>query len=295
MNDRPKKPRPQGQLFPPPEGESEDVSVHPRSTEEDRHRQIVEWRGDEPWWAARPSSPVLGPWADQEVAALEALPDDLDALDAMDKILPAVFPDTRVTAPDDGYLLIRQGINTKRDPELARLEAPAFFLDLETLGFHGRPLFLIGLLARLDNSWEVVQLLARDYAEEEAILQKFCELAEVEPVWQSFNGKSFDVPFLRNRAAFFRIRFPEPEEHLDLLHAARRVYKKVLPNCRLQTLEANLFDRVRVRDLPGWGIPEVYHEFVRTGRLRDVLRVLLHNREDLITLARLHVHLSEDS
>jgi uncharacterized protein YprB with RNaseH-like and TPR domain len=39
----------------------------------------------------------------------------------------------------------------------------------------------------------------------------------------------------------------------------------------------------------------VYHEFVRTGRLRDVLRVLLHNREDLITLARLHVHLSEDS
>ena len=119
----------------------------------------------------------------------------------------------------------------------------------------------------------------------------FADVAAEQTPWVSFNGKTFDLPFLRERARFHHLPLPEPREHLDLLHAARRVYKGVLPNCRLQTLESALFARYRYRDLPGDEIPAAYHDYVRTGEEEDMVRILRHNRDDLVTLARLHVHL----
>ncbi len=180
------------------------------------------------------------------------------------------------------------------DPQLTSfLEGDELFFDVETLGFHGRQLFLVGVVVWAGSAWTTRQLLARDYAEEEAVVADFAELASASPMWISFNGKSFDAPFLRSRAAFYRRKLPEPEVHLDLLHGARRVYRKLLPDCRLQTLEARIFGRYRVRDLPGREVPHAYHEYVRTGRADDLIRILRHNRDDLQSLIRLHQHLLE--
>lgn len=173
------------------------------------------------------------------------------------------------------------------------LEGDELFFDVETLGFHGRQLFLVGAILHEASGWMVRQLLARDYAEEEAVVADFAEIARSRSMWISFNGKAFDAPFLRSRAAFYRRQLPEPEVHLDLLHGARRVYRKLLPDCRLQTLEARIFGRYRVRDLPGREVPGAYHEYVRTGRVDDLLRILRHNRDDLQSLVRLHQHLME--
>ncbi|MCA9730152.1 MAG: ribonuclease H-like domain-containing protein, partial [Candidatus Eisenbacteria bacterium] len=105
-------------------------------------------------------------------------------------------------------------------PEYARLDHPLgipaprilegdeLFFDVETLGFHGRQLFLVGAVMRDGEDWTVRQLLARDYAEEEAIVAGFAEMARLRPFWVSFNGKAFDAPFLRNRAAFYRLTLP---------------------------------------------------------------------------------------
>ncbi len=204
------------------------------------------------------------------------------------------FPDAAVEFPDGAYCRIVHRLgDLSRDPELSGLGNDGLYFDLETCGFHGHPLFLIGIMVRWESSWAVIQLLARDYAEEESILEAFGDHGEVEKAWVSFNGKSFDHPFLRNRALYHRLVLPEPDEHRDLLHAARRVYKGVLPNCKLQTLESVLFQRYRYRDLPGGEIPEAYHDYVRTGEEEDMVRVLRHNREDLVTLARLDVHLRD--
>jgi len=179
---------------------------------------------------------------------------------------------------------------------LDRLPRDCLFFDLETLGFLGHPLFLIGLLRHVPRRrrWEVVQLLARDYTEEEAVLEAFAREGRGKLRWVSFNGKSFDLPFLRSRASFYGVRLPEPRLHQDLLPLARRVYRGVLPNCRLQTLEMHLFGRYRLRDLGGAEIPAAYHDFVRTGETEDMARILLHNRDDLISLVRLLAHLEEE-
>jgi uncharacterized protein YprB with RNaseH-like and TPR domain len=173
----------------------------------------------------------------------------------------------------------------------AELQGDELFLDVETLGFHGRQIFLVGVVLRDEGRWSIRQLFARDYSEEEGVVDSFVALARDRPVWISFNGKSFDAPFLRTRAAFYRLTLPEPEMHLDLLHGARRIYRRLLPDCRLQTLEARIFGRYRARDLPGREVPGAYHEFVRTGRGEDLRRILIHNRDDLESLVRLHEHL----
>ena len=75
--------------------------------------------------------------------------------------------------------------------------------------------------------------------------------------------------------------------HIDLLHHSRRVWRQQLPNCRLQTLERYICGRHRVGDLPGSEIPEAYHDYVRTGGLRQVRAILHHNALDLVTLLQL--------
>jgi uncharacterized protein YprB with RNaseH-like and TPR domain len=73
--------------------------------------------------------------------------------------------------------------------------------------------------------------------------------------------------------------------HRDLLYDARRRWRAVLPDCRLQTVERRILGRGREDDIPGHAIPDAYHAFVRTGDAADVVRILDHNVTDLVSLA----------
>jgi uncharacterized protein YprB with RNaseH-like and TPR domain len=79
---------------------------------------------------------------------------------------------------------------------------------------------------------------------------------------------------------------------VDLLYAARRVFRSMLPNCRLVTVERHLRRVDREGDIPGRYIPDAYHDYVRTGDARVMHNVLYHNRMDLFTMAVIVTHLS---
>ena len=74
--------------------------------------------------------------------------------------------------------------------------------------------------------------------------------------------------------------------HLDLLHCARRVYKRRLGSVRLIHLEEQILGFTRVDDIPGELIPETYLGFVR-GRVpaSALAPIVEHNRNDLVALA----------
>jgi len=202
------------------------------------------------------------------------------------------FPKARWEAPGDKLGVLTHRVRIPgRGPSLPEGH---LFIDLETLGFVGRPLFLVGLFhATGRREGDLIQLLARDYSEEEDTIRFFSKAFASIPTWVTFNGKSFDVPTLHLRCAYYRIRKPRPEAHVDLLHLARRHFSGVLPDCRLKTLERRVCGRSRINDLDGSEVPNAYHRFVREGDPNWLEPILRHNRDDLITLAELFLVLEE--
>lgn len=177
------------------------------------------------------------------------------------------------------------------EPLEAAKPAETALIDTETAGFHGRPLFLVGLLRWQGDGLGLTQLFARDYAEEAAVLERLAGLLPGLGLLISFNGKAFDWPFVRDRMSYHRLRCEEAPAHLDLLHPSRRRWRERLPNCKLQTLERYLCGRWRSGDLPSHEIPQRYHDFVREQDARLIAPVFHHNRLDLITMAELLVAL----
>ena len=167
------------------------------------------------------------------------------------------------------------------------LPADFIFMDIETTGLSGSPLFLVGVMIWENGGFEVRQFLARDYAEEGAVIASFIEACSDTRLLVTFNGKTFDLPFIRARAAVNKLSFDLDLAHLDLLQVGRRVWGRSLPNCKLQTLERFVCGRTRVGDIPGSEIPDAYHEYVRTRNARQIVDVLKHNVLDLVTLADL--------
>ncbi len=163
----------------------------------------------------------------------------------------------------------------------------ALFLDIETCGLANCPLFLIGTMSVRPGGIRLEQLFARNYAEEAAVLEHLAEASSAYKMLITFNGKTFDVPYMRDRMVLHRIRHRFTQEHLDLLQHARRLYRGTFRDCKLQTLEQHICGRRRYGDTPGHLIPQLYHDFVRTGNAAPLEGVFHHNALDIITMAEL--------
>ena len=161
------------------------------------------------------------------------------------------------------------------------------FLDLETCGLTACPVFLAGVCLIGENDLVLRQIFARDYAEERALIHEMSRLIGEADFLVSFNGKSFDVPFLRDRAAHHRMPFPSSAPHLDLLWLARRRWKHTLPDCKLKTLEWRVLRRRRSGDVGGSDIPGLYHHFVQGGEAHRLVPIFHHNMLDVVAMVEL--------
>jgi uncharacterized protein YprB with RNaseH-like and TPR domain len=196
----------------------------------------------------------------------------------------------RLLSGQDSYLYQRLGRRGNASPLCPE---QVMFVDLETTGLNYSPLFLIGTMEWEEGGLVIRQYLARNYAEEKAVIRAFVERVPGKMLLVSFNGKTFDVPYLRTRAIANAVALEMRMPHLDLLHECRRVWGGKLPDCKLQTLERHVCGRWRYGDIPGSRIPDAYHAFVRTGNASQMAVIIEHNRFDLVTLADLMVRLAE--
>lgn len=162
------------------------------------------------------------------------------------------------------------------------------FIDIETAGlFYMYPVFLIGVLQFEQGKGRIRQFLARNFEEEPAILAELNEAIRNQGILVSYNGKSFDIPYLKGRLRFHQQDDRFESFHLDLLKHARREFRPVLPNCRLTTIEKFIFQEAREGDLPGSEVPEFYQRFMDTGERFYIDPILKHNACDLLALAKL--------
>jgi uncharacterized protein len=183
------------------------------------------------------------------------------------------------------------------DPALADVDlSRALFLDTETTGLSGGTgtlAFLIGLARFVDDSLLIEQLLLPEPGDERAMLEVLRARVAEASCLITYNGKAFDWPLLCTRLVLQRLPAPPIPAHLDLLHCARRVYKRRLGETRLVHIEEQVLGMRRERDVEGFEIPGIYWSFVRSKTEGVIAPVVEHNANDLVALAAMMVRMGE--
>lgn len=203
-------------------------------------------------------------------------------------------------------------------PQLARVpKNKMLFFDTENCGLHYRdPVFLIGS-CQIADGLSINCMFARDYSEERAVISSFIDsLADYDAIF-TYNGKTFDVPRLDERAKQNGIPIKNQghktltemlaPKHIDLLPLARRhidfpSVKRVIngktryfPDAKLQTFEKIILKYSRTGDIHGSEVPRAYHEYVygadeygikidESRALDRLSQVIHHNMLDTISM-----------
>lgn len=159
------------------------------------------------------------------------------------------------------------------------------FMDIETKGLSNVPIILIGVAEIKGKYIHASQYFLRDYAEEASIIDAYLSHLDEDSVHVTFNGKTFDVPFIKNRCRYNRIDADLDLAHLDLMYFAKNLWSEKLPNCQLQTIEKELFGIERIDDVPGQYIPGYYDAYLEENNIGPVVPIIEHNAQDIISLA----------
>ncbi len=172
------------------------------------------------------------------------------------------------------------------------------FLDTETTGLAGGTgtfAFLVGIGRYDGDAFRLTQFFLRDPIEEPALLAALTELLQPLDALVTFNGKAFDVPLLNARYITNRSDTPFARvPHLDLLPLARRLWRDRLESRALKSLETHILGAERTdEDIPGFLIPQMYFDYLRSGDARPLQRVLYHNAMDVVAMAALLSHVAQ--
>lgn len=180
-----------------------------------------------------------------------------------------------------------------RDSRIAACPSSGFaFLDTETTGLGGGSgtyAFLVGIGRFEEEGFRLAQFFMRDPIEEPALLAGIEEFLTPCETLVTFNGKAFDIPLLNARHISNGNKPPFTQTaHLDLLHLARRLWRLRLPSRALGYLEKHILGEVRSEeDVPGWMIPQIYIDYLRSGDARPLRGIFYHNAMDILSLAAL--------
>jgi len=166
------------------------------------------------------------------------------------------------------------------------------FVDIETLGLFSSPIIIIGLAKATNETLNLHQYVLRDVHEEAAALAAFLSNVDARSALVTYNGRTFDVPYLEQRLAYYQIRGDLQRAHFDALHFARRKWHGMMPDFRLFTLQKHLLG-ARETDIPSALVPEFYQTYLRTQNIGPLLAVIEHNRQDLVALAHIFSRLCE--
>ena len=163
------------------------------------------------------------------------------------------------------------------------------FFDVETTGLSGGAgtvVFLIGFLNVGENSLKLTQYFLNSLSSEAFFLEHVERMFGRHSCFVSYNGKSFDFNIIKNRFVMQGMPFDgEDVRHLDLLHTSRRLWRGMLPDYRLGTVEERILGMKRTGDIPGWRVPEVYSDYLRGRNVFDDMKaVFFHNRKDVLSL-----------
>jgi uncharacterized protein len=172
------------------------------------------------------------------------------------------------------------------------------FLDTETTGLSGGTgtiPFMIGVGRFTTEGFLTSQIFLRNPAEERAQLELLQRYFTGVKAIATYNGKAFDAPIIRTRYVLNSLSSPLHDlPHFDLLPLSRRLWKRRLENRGLKDIETEILDfRRSVLEVPGWEVPILYFNFLRTGDPAPMAGVFYHNAIDIQSLAALFLYMNQ--
>lgn len=179
--------------------------------------------------------------------------------------------------------------------DTSALTKNSVFFDIETTGFSRQTarIYLIGTLEIGEDKNIFRQYLTETQADEKILLKKFLADIKTSKALISFNGDSFDLPFIKARCQKYKIdcKVLDQIKSLDL-------YKEIkegalflsLENYKLKTIERYM--GIYREDLfSGGDLISLYYEYENGDKnLENIL--LLHNEEDILNMPNLYSFLA---
>jgi len=209
------------------------------------------------------------------------------------------IPELEVSVPDSFPaalpIVVPDLLHMGKIPSPRALPNDLLFFDLETTGLSGGAgtiAFLAAFGRFAKRGIQITQYLLLDYPGESDFIERVVEeFAAPQPLVVTYNGKSFDSQILKNRCLMNGIRPPD-YFHADLLHPARRLWKRSLPDCSQATIEVSVLGLDRTGDVPGAMAPEIWFSFLKNGENAELLSICDHNVRDITGLATLFLALN---
>jgi len=167
------------------------------------------------------------------------------------------------------------------------------WLDIETTGLMptSSHVTLIGYLRPGNLNRSLTQLFAEEPSEEPELLQQaFKDLADAD-LLITYNGRRFDLPFLRRRAFVWGFEVPK-WRHRDLFDDVARLdpLRRLFPDHRLQTVMHNA-GLARSDASDGRAMILAYLRWLEHRLPEDREEILTHNADDLVQLPDLTAYL----
>lgn len=164
------------------------------------------------------------------------------------------------------------------------------FIDTETTGLAGGAgtyVFLIGLGYFSRSSFIIKQYFLTDLTGEKELLKIFREEIKRHQNFVTYNGKSYDIPLLRARSIFLKMRIDLSKMgNIDLLHLSRRFWRDKLEEFTLQNIERQILNVKRKEgfDISGSAIPDAYFDYLETRNAKFMKNIIYHNQKDILSL-----------
>ena len=160
------------------------------------------------------------------------------------------------------------------------------FVDVESTGFVGSQIFLIGTAHVQDGDIKTRLYFARNPIEEAAMLRHFSKQAENYREIVTYNGLSFDYPAIKYRlvAHMMQEKFSDGS-HTDIYQILNK--SRIRQNHRVTSLKLSNLSKMfgdERKDIKSNEIPLMYNTWLTYGNPEVISDILRHNVLDLVTL-----------
>lgn len=177
--------------------------------------------------------------------------------------------------------------NITASKELHNLLKQSVFLDIETTGLSRQfsDIISITILLNEDNVYKIYQIFCQYSVDEPQALKLLKDLIKNKNFIITYNGNSFDIPFLSFKAQKHGVDLKlEDMLKIDLYNYLRQVKNKVdIPDLKLKTAE-EYFKINRTDTLSGEDVTVLYEAYRLEPRNEFSFLIMQHNYEDVLNL-----------